>query len=42
MALCTQCGTLLHDDDARNHICNPLDIVEKGKPIRKGEKKQVV
>lgn len=31
MAICTNCGTILHEDDIKNHICNPLTIAEKGK-----------
>lgn len=34
MALCTKCGTLHHEDDL--HLCDVADVVEKGKPIKKG------
>ncbi len=38
MALCTRCGTLMHDEDMSKHTCNELDIPLKDVPIRKGEK----
>lgn len=43
MAFCTECGTLMHQDDVpsmpNGHVCNPDDMPEKGKPIKKGDKK---
>ena len=39
MALCTQCGALLHDLDANSHVCDEADKPEKGKPIKKGKTK---
>jgi hypothetical protein len=34
MAICTQCGLLLHDDDIDTHICQEEDKPKKGKPIK--------
>jgi len=42
MALCTQCGMLMHEEDADTHVCDPRDIPDKGKPIRKGYKKEEI
>ena len=43
MALCTNCGTLMHEDDVPSrvggHVCDPADLPEKGKPIKKGKTK---
>lgn len=30
MALCTECGVILHIEDAKTHICDPTDIPAKG------------
>ena len=32
MAICTQCGLLMHEQDVDTHVCNPLDIPEAMKP----------
>lgn len=40
MGLCLRCGCLFNDEDY--HICDEADVPEKGKPIRKGDKKEVV
>ena len=32
MAYCTACGMIMHDEDARSHICKQSDLPEKGKP----------
>ena len=34
MAICTQCGTIMHEDDTTNHKCKEEDIPKKGKPIK--------
>ena len=36
MALCTQCGTVFHDDDHIKglHVCNPVDVPKKGEEIK--------
>jgi hypothetical protein len=34
MAICTNCGTIIHDDDVEFHICNPDTIATKGKEKR--------
>jgi hypothetical protein len=31
MAICTQCGRIIHDEDVDKHICNPSEIPTKGK-----------
>jgi len=38
MAQCTQCGVIMHDDDAETHVCDILDLPEKGKPIKFSKK----
>jgi len=42
MPICTKCGVLMHVGDELKHKCNPADIPEKGKPIRKGFKKNEI
>jgi hypothetical protein len=32
MALCTKCGTLLHEDDVEAHVCAEEDLPQKGTP----------
>jgi len=39
MAYCTKCGALLHDEDMFDHVCDPDDVPDKGKPIRIGTTK---
>jgi len=34
MTICTECGTIMHKDDAATHVCNIADLPEKGKPIK--------
>lgn len=41
MGYCMRCGTLMHDKDVETHVCDPADVPEEGKPIKKGEKKAV-
>jgi len=31
MAVCTSCGAIINNDDVSKHICNALNIPEKGK-----------
>ena len=33
MAVCTKCGTVMHEDDVNNHTCLEADIPKKGEPI---------
>ena len=36
MSICTKCGAVMHPEDAEKHICDPIDIPQKGiinKPI---------
>ena len=37
MAICTQCGSLLHNDDIISHKCLEADIPKKGKEKKKGK-----
>ena len=30
--ICTNCGMILHEEDAKEHVCNPSDVPQKGKP----------
>jgi len=30
MALCTQCGMILHEEDAPAHVCEGADLPAKG------------
>jgi hypothetical protein len=39
MAICMQCGAMMHDEDMEKHVCLEEDKPEKGTPIRKGYKK---
>ena len=32
MAICTDCGTLMHKDDTATHTCNPADVPSQGNP----------
>lgn len=34
MAICTQCGALIHDDDAKDHVCKEEDKAKKGETKR--------
>jgi len=34
MAICTQCGTILHEEDMKIHVCLEEDKPQKGKPIK--------
>ncbi len=34
MAFCTQCGIIMHDDDASSHVCDVLDLPTKGQAKR--------
>lgn len=31
MAICFNCGALMHEDDMGKHVCNPANVVKKGK-----------
>ena len=35
MAICLQCGALMHDEDAINHVCNLDDVIQKGQLLRR-------
>ena len=39
MPVCTECGFVMHLDDAAKHVCDVNDLPEKGKPIPKGKTK---
>lgn len=30
MPVCTKCGTVMHEDAVKNHVCDPADIPAKG------------
>ena len=34
MAICTQCGLIMHEEDAITHKCKEEDKPVKGQPIR--------
>jgi len=31
MALCSDCGAIIHKEDVASHICNELNLPQKGK-----------
>lgn len=31
MALCTNCGAVMHPDDMERHVCDAADVPVKGK-----------
>jgi len=39
MSICLECGWIMHPKDCLNHVCNPADLPEEGKPIPKGKTK---
>ena len=32
MAFCFECGAVMHNDDARNHVCSEAEKPVKGNP----------
>lgn len=34
MAICTQCGYILHADDVKGHVCASADLPKSGKPLK--------
>ena len=35
MAICTQCGAIMHDGDMGTHVCAPEDLPVKGMEIKR-------
>jgi hypothetical protein len=42
MALCSKCGMIMSDEDAKTHFCKAEDIPEKGKPKKPTTTESVV
>jgi len=38
MAICTQCGAIMHIDDAPAHVCKTENVAKKGEVILNGIK----
>lgn len=34
MAICTQCGTVMHDTDMREHRCDEAAVPKKGEEFK--------
>lgn len=34
MSICLNCGTIMHPDDAKNHICNETEVPKKGEKFK--------
>jgi len=38
MTICTECGVIMHPDDAATHVCLEEDKPKKGQPIKFSKK----